>query len=184
MSCAIELVTGPLSVYIAATGEAFPAVAAAPAGNWVLIGGSLGARRYSEDGISILQDVETSDVNSLGSIDPECVLMTGRNLRVTLMMKNLHLDQLRYAFQSNAVTANAADDELDLNVGPDLTVSSILIRGTSKSPQESGFNMQFEFENCIELASKEINFNKEDAAEVALEFRVLAGDQVFRTGHS
>lgn len=188
MSCAAELVTGPLNVYWAPTGEVFPDIDTAPAGNWLAIGShATPSRRYGEDGISILQDVETSDVRSLGSIHPECVLVTAANLRVTLMLKDLSLAQLRAAFNFNTVSAVAgppAHNSMSLDVGTNLTVVSILVRGDTKSPDELTFPLQFEFENCIEIATKDLNFNKEDAAGAALEFRILAGDMIIRAGTS
>lgn len=184
MACAPEIVVAPFDVYWNTQGTAMPAIDADPlaeATPWNLIG-SLGSRRYSEDGVHITWDIETSDVNSVGSIDPECVLPTGRNIAVTVPMFDLSLDQLRLAFNLNAVVDNAgppADRELSMTIG-DLTTFALLVRGDGKSPEPGveglGLNMQFEFPNVIEVGSKDLAFVKDTAATVALEFRILASD--------
>lgn len=183
MSCARELVTAPFDLYWAPTGEAFPDVDTTPAGNWALIG-SLGARRYTEEGVSISSEIETEDFNSLAALDPECVFLTGRDLMVSVVMADISLEQLRIAFNLNTVTEAAgppATRTLPMNIGPELESFALLVRGANKSPEpdaETGQNLQFEFENVIEVASKEITFTKGEPAGVQLEFRVLAGTNV------
>lgn len=182
MACRKELITGALDVWWAPTGEAFPVVGVTPTGNWLQIG-TLGARNYGEEGITLESDVSTNDIRSLESVRPECVVVTEVDMKVTMMLKDMSLAQLRAAFNFNAVTNDAGPPDvntLDLDIGDDLTVVSILLRSDSKSPDFLTGAMQFEFENCIELASKSITFAKEDAAAAALEFRVLAGSSVFR----
>lgn len=181
MSCRPDLVIGYVEVYWAPDGEAFPAIGDAPAGNWTKIG-SQGAASYSEAGVSIQEDKTFSEIKSLKNIDPECMVLTERNLRVTLELKDMSSAQIRLAFNNNAVSDTATGNELDLDVIVDPTVIAILVRGEDKSPDEEGENLQFEFEHCVEVGSRDINFNKEDAAMAALEFRVLAGDKKFIAG--
>jgi hypothetical protein len=177
MSCAKELVTGPVELYWAETGTTFPDIDATPSASWNLIG-TLGSRRYTEDGVSVSWDVETEDFVSLGDIDPECVFLTGRNLMVTVTLADLSLDQIRVALNFNATTDTAGPPstrEISMVVGPELTSVALLIRGTGKSPDFEGGNLQFEFANAIEVGSKEVTFEKGAPAGVSLEFRILAG---------
>ena len=180
MSCAIELVTAPFDLYWAPVGTAFPDVDAVPAAPWTLIG-SGGAVRYSEDGVTVSWDVTTEDVNVLGDIDPVCVNITGRNMMVKVKMLDHSLDQLRLAFNLNAVTVDPGPPEtssLDLDTGSELTSIALLVRGEGKSPEFAGANVQWEFDPVIEVASKELTYVKGQPAGVALEFRVLTGHRM------
>jgi hypothetical protein len=177
MSCAIELVTAPFTLYWAPLETAFPDVDAAPTAPWTQIG-TLGARRYTEEGVSISWDIETEDFVSLGDIDPECVFLTGRNLMVSVTMADLSLDQLRLALNLNTVSDVAGPPpsrQISMTVGPELTAIALLVRGEDKSPEFEGGNLQFQFANVIEVGSKEVTFVKGEPAGVQLEFRVLAG---------
>jgi hypothetical protein len=177
MPCAKELVTGPVELYWAPLETAFPSITAAPSSPWALIG-TLGSRRYTEDGVAIAWDVETEDFVSLGDIDPECVFLTGRNLTVSVTLADLSLAQLRLGLNLNTVSSTAgppSTNELSMLIGPELTSYSLLIRGDAKSPELEGGNLQFEFGNVIEIGSKELTFEKGAPAGVMLEWRVLAG---------
>ena len=182
MACAPEIVVAPFEIWWNVLGTAMPDVDDDPAAEgvpWNLVG-SLGARRYTEEGVRISWDVETSDVNSVGSIDPECVLPTARNIAVAVTMFDLSLDQLRLAFNLNTVSDVAGPPvtrELSMSIG-DLTSFALLVRGEGKSPEPGttglGLNMQFEFPNVIEVGAKELAFTKDTPAGVGFEFRVLA----------
>ena len=181
MSCRETLMLGAGTVYYADIGEAMPDVDAAPGGGWTLIG-TLGARDYDEAGISILSDVNTSDINSLGALRPECVVPTDIDLRVTLSLMDMSTAQLAVAFGFNTVAAEAgppAVNRLSLNMPDNFVAKALLVRFDGKSPDFQTGSAQYEFSNCIELGSKDINYNKESAAMAALEFKILAGDADF-----
>ncbi len=176
-TCAIELVTAPMEIYWSPFGTAFPAINVAPVAPWTLLG-TLGSRRYTDEGVSVSWEIETEDFVSLGDIDPECVFLTGRELTVTVSMADLKLAQLRAGLNFNAVATVVGPPDtktLSMVVGPSLTAVALLVRGAGKSPEFEGGNLQFEFANVIEVGSKEVTFVKGEPAMVALEFRVLAG---------
>lgn len=177
MPCAIELVTGPFEIYWAPTGTAFPDVDAAPSAPWTLLGTG-GSLRYSEDGVTIAWETETEDVDVLGDIDPVCVQVVGRDMRVRVRMLDHSLANLKLAFNNNTPTVDAGPPEtttLDLDVGNDLTQLALLVRGENKSPEVASSNCQWEFDPVVEVASKELTYVKGQPAGVDLEFRVLAG---------
>lgn len=177
MACSIELVTAPFELYWAPTGTAFPDVDAAPTAPWSLIGTG-GSLRYSEDGVTVAWEVETEDVNVLGDIDPVCINITGRDMRVRVRMLDHSLEQLRIAFNLNPVVVDPGPPEtstLSLDTGSELTSMALLVRGEGKSPELLGANVQWEFDPVIEVASKELTYVKGQPAGVDLEFRVLAG---------
>lgn len=183
MACSPELVTAPLELYWAPSGTAFPAVNADPtAASFTLIGTG-GSLNYSEDGISLSWETTTEDVNVLGDIDPVCVVVTGRDMRVSVTMLDHSLDQLRLAFNNNATAQDPGPPSvttLSLDTGSDLTQLALLVRGEGKSPEFAGGNFQWEFDPVVEVAAKELTYVKGQPAGVALEFRVLAGPSSVR----
>lgn len=177
MACSPELVTAPLELYWAPSGTAFPLVNAAPTPTFTLIGTG-GSLNYTEDGIGISSEVTTEDVNSLGDIDPRCIVVTGRDMRVSVTLMDHTLDQIRLAFNNNAVTQDPGPPSvsiLSLDTGSDLTQIALLARGVGKSPEFVGGNFQWEFDPVVEVAAKELAYVKGQPAAVNLEFRVLAG---------
>lgn len=178
MACSPELVTAPLELYWAPTGTAFPAVDADPiAASFVLIGTG-GSLNYSEDGIGITAEVTTEDINVLGDIDPTCLIVTNRDMRVSVTMLDHSLDQVRLAFNNNATSQDPGPPSitiLDLDTGTELTEIALLARGVGKSPEFEGGNFQWEFDPVVEVASKDLSYVKGAPVGVNLEFRVLAG---------
>lgn len=175
MACSPELVTAPFELWWAPSGTAFPAVDADPSPTFTLIGTG-GPLNYSEDGVTVSWEVTTEDVLVLGDIDPACVLVTGRDMRVGVQMLDHSLDQLRIALNNNATTQDPGPPSvtvLDLDTGSDLTQLALLVRGVGKSPEFAGANVQWEFDPVVEVASKELTYVKGQPAGVALEFRVL-----------
>ncbi len=180
----LEILNGPLELYWAPVGEAFPDVDVAPAGNWALIGTS-GSTNYTEDGVSLAYDKSFEVFRGLGNSYPLKAFLTETDGFVRVTMADMTLDQLRMAFNLNAVTAVVgppAIEHFSLDVGSDLTEMALLVRGTGKSPEFDGSNMQFELNRVVETGSHEITFVKGDAANVELEFRMLldASDAVGR----
>lgn len=176
MACDISIVTGGGVLYWADDGTAFPDVDTTPGASWNQIGKNT-SQSYTEAGIHILFDETLSEINSLASIDPECLIRTARNMRVTVEMMDLSLDHLRVGFNFNAVSDETSPTrrELSLDVGTSVAQKALLLRMAGKSPESSGLNLQFEFEHVVEMGAKDISFVKDAAAAVALEFRVLAG---------
>lgn len=178
MACSKEFVTAPLELYWAPSGTAFPAVDADPiAASFVLIGTG-GSLNYSEDGIGITSDVTTEDFNVLGDIDPACVAVTARDMRISVTMLDHSLDQIRLAFNNNATSQDPGPPSvtiLDLDTGSDLTQLALLARGVGKSPEFEGGNFQWEFDPVVEVAAKDLSYVKNAPTGVNLEFRVLAG---------
>lgn len=182
MACSPELVTAPFELWWAPSGSAFPAVDTAPTSPFTLIGTS-GARNYTEDGVTVAWEVTTEDVNVLGDIDPVCVIVTARDMRVRVTMLDHSLDQLRVALNLNTVVTDPgppSTSEISLDTGSDLTTFALLVRGEGKSPELAGANVQWEFDPVIEVAAKELTYIKGQPAGVALEFRVLAAQPAVR----
>ncbi len=168
----IEIVNGPLSLYWAPVGEAFPVVSAAPAGNWLLIGTS-GAFNYTEDGVTVANDKTLEFFRSLASGFPRKSFLTEADINITVIMADLTLTQMRVALNQNTVTVGGAEDSIELDVGLDPVEIALLVRGTGKSPQLLGGNMQYELPRVVEQNSQELGFVKGEPAGVEMMFTVI-----------
>lgn len=174
----LVLVNGPLELWSAPVGEAFPAIDAAPAGNWAKIGTS-GDKNYTEDGVSVSPSQTVEAWRSLGGTFSRKAFRTEEDLIVTVTMADLSLSQVRRALNENAITSTAAGvgvaghDEINLNRGPTVNTIALLVRGTGNSPQFDGGNVQFELDEVYEGGSQEMSFVKGGPVGVLLEFHAL-----------
>lgn len=171
-----QILTGPLEVYWAPTGEAFPTTSAAPAGNWLLIGAS-GSGNYQEDGVVIVSNQTIEPYRPLGESGPVELLRTAEDLMVRVTINDLTLEMVRLAFDTATVTTAAgppATKKIGLYRGAGKVAQvALLVRGVNKSPYLATVNMQFEVPICSHVASYEMAFQKSPPAGVVLEFQAL-----------
>lgn len=168
----LEIINGPLSVYWAPVGESFPAVADAPAGNWALIGTS-GAHNYSEDGVTVSGEKSVEYFRALASGYPRKAFITESDLMVGVTLVDYTLAQLRLALNQNTVTTASPIAHIQLDVGVDVNEIALLVRGTGKSPQFSGGNLQYELPRVVEDGSREWGWIKGDPVGSELNFRLI-----------
>ena len=176
-----NIVNGPLSLYFAAVGTAFPLIDDDPPTDFTLIGTS-GAKNYMEDGVAVAMSQDFEVFRGLGSTTPLKAFRTEEDLVVTVQMADLTLAEVRRALNENAVTNTSASsgipgkDEINLNRGVDVNTIALLVRGIGKSAQFDGGNLQFEFNKVYEGASQEMTFVKGEPAGVLFEFHALEDD--------
>lgn len=177
----LNIVNGPLSLYFAAVGTAFPLVDDDPPTGFTLIGTS-GAKNYMEDGVSVAMNQSIEAFRGLGSTIPLKAFRTEEDLVVTVQMADLTLAEVRRALNENAVTNTSASsgipgkDEINLNRNADVNTIALLVRGLGKSPQFATGNLQFELDKAYEGGSQEMTFVKGEPAGVLLEFHALEDD--------
>ncbi len=177
----LNIVNGPLSLYFAAVGTAFPLVDDDPPTGFTLIGTS-GAKNYMEDGVSVAMNQSIEAFRGLGSTIPLKAFRTEEDLVVTVQMADLTLAEVRRALNENAVTNTSASsgipgkDEINLNRNVDVNTIALLVRGLGKSPQFATGNLQFELDKAYEGGSQEMTFVKGEPAGVLLEFHALEDD--------
>ncbi|KKL56636.1 hypothetical protein LCGC14_2243430 [marine sediment metagenome] len=176
-----NIVNGPLSLYFAAVGTAFPLVDDDPPTGFTLIGTS-GAKNYTEDGVSAAFNQSIEVFRGLGSTTALKAFRTEEDLVISVQMADLTLAEARRALNENAVTNTPAasgvpgTDEIRLDRGVDVNTIALLVRGIGKSAQFEGGNLQFEFDKVYEAASQEMTFVKGEPAGVLLEFHALEDD--------
>lgn len=171
-----EIVAHPFTVYWAPVGESFPAIDAAPAGNWKKVGTS-GNRNYAE-GVTVLHPQTIELVRPGGSTGPVKALRTEEGLIVRFTLWDMLLEQYKMALNSNAVSTTAAGSgtagykEVPTYRGLDVSTLALLVRGDA-SPEGAGWKTQYEIPVCFENGSPEPVFQKGAPAGLALEFMAL-----------
>lgn len=168
----LEIVNGPLDIYWAPVGESFTAIGSSPAGNWAKIGTS-GAHNFSEDGVTITSEKNVEYFRALASGYPRKAFISEADLMVSVAMADLTLSQFRLALNQNIVSSGGGIDQIQMDVGLDVSEIALLVRGTGKSPQFSGSNVQWELPRVVEDGSRELSFVKGEPALVELNFVLI-----------
>jgi hypothetical protein len=172
-----EIIAAPLTLYWAPVGEAFPAIDAAPAGNWVKLGAA-GDRNYSDEGVTLAHEQSIEQFRSAGSTGPVQVSRTEENLMIRVTLWDILLEQYRLALNSNAVATTAAGSgtagfkTLDLYRGLSVARLALLARGVF-SPYGAGWQAQYEAPLVYQSGSPEPVFSKGGPAGLALEFTAI-----------
>ncbi len=177
MPAPFEIIAAPIKVYQAALGEAFPAVEAAVAGNWSLIG-TTGDRNITEDGVTILHEDETERFYSIGGTGPQKVFRIREGLMVQFTLADISLEHYRLVLNANSVTDVAAGGgaagfrRVDMYRGVGVTQHALLLRGTF-SAYGDNWNTQFQIPACFQTGSPEPVFMKGLPAALAFEFTAI-----------
>lgn len=173
-----EVIQGPMTLYVAPVGEAFPDVDAAPAGNWDTVGTS-GARNYKEDGVTVTLSQTLGHFRGLGSTMIIKSIRTEEDVMVSVVIADMSLEQVSLALNSNTVTATAAasgvpgNKAIQLERGADVAQMAVLARGASPY-FASGF-AQFELLKAVVEGEPEMVWTKSgDPVGVELTFRCQA----------
>lgn len=169
-----EIVVGPLKVYVAVTGTAFPLVDAAPAVAWKLLGKS-GEGNYSEDGITLTHEQTFQQFRTLGSTGPLKASRTEENLMLAFQLQDLSLEQYARALNDVTVTLTAGPPSrrsIPLRQGFDVAVFALLARGAGLSPY-GNFPVQLEVPRVYQSANPAPVFSKGGVAALELTFTAL-----------
>jgi hypothetical protein len=161
-----EIIAGPATVYVAPVGEAFPAVNAAPAGNWVSLGDTEGGVTITHD-----QTVELLRVDQYPG--PQKAIRSEEGLMVAFSLANLTLEQYARALNVVTVTTNVGpphEREIPLRQGFDVNQRAMLIRGPSPYMDA---NLQYEVPIVVQTASPSPVFVRDDKAVLDCEWVAL-----------
>lgn len=177
MADALELLAGPITLYLAPLGTAFPLVSAAPGAAWVKVGTN-GASNYDEDGVNVGGDESIEDWRGLGSTGPLKSWRTEETLTIGLTLRDATPAQVKLAFNNNTVTATAAalgvpgTEKMGLRKGPKVARRAALLRAQQSPLMEVGA-MQFEVPIVRFGSASEMTFEKGTPVGTELEFVAL-----------
>ena len=173
-----EILAGPLTLYLAPVGTAFPLINVVPAAAWVRVGTN-GDANYDDDGIVVSHVQKTETARPAGLTAPVKAWRTEEDLMIMVKLWDLTLEQYRTALNAAAVTTVAAAasvagiKRIGLSQGQEVTTYALLARGLS-SPYGDGFNLQYEVPRCFASANQKPVFKKGKPAGLELEFTALA----------
>ncbi|MEO9612634.1 MAG: hypothetical protein ABJG86_09725 [Nitratireductor sp.] len=177
MPAPFEIIAAPFIAYFAPLGEAFPAIDAVPAGNWVKIGTS-GDLSYDPEGVTVRHNQTVNPVRPLGSTGAVKAFRQEEDLVVAFTLWDVSLESYRLAVNSNEVTTTAAGagtagfKALSFYQGEQVATMALLLR-SDVSPYGDGMKMQYEVPYCYLSGNPEPKFRKGEPAGLALEFSSL-----------
>lgn len=172
-----EIIAQPYTLYLGAAGDVFPTLDEDPGVGWLKVGSS-GDRNYTEDGVTVAHDQSEEFFRSLGSTGPMKAFRTEEDLKVSLMVADLTLEQYAIALNDNAVTTVAPGagtvgyKKIGLSRGADVTQYALLVRGLTASAYGNRM-AQYEIPYCVQSGAQELTFQKGTPAALALEFTAL-----------
>lgn len=165
-----EIIARPLELWVAPAGESFPAVGAAPVGNWVLLGKS-GDKSYTEDGVTIQLAQTIEEWTPAGSTMAVKAFRTNEQVLIGVTIADITAENLKVALNGNTVTSALDESELSLIQGMDVEEYALLARGMS--PYDNAKAGQFQVPRCYQAAEPEVTFQKGEPAAVELSFASL-----------
>jgi len=168
-SAPFEIIAAPFTLWLAPVGTAFPELAADPAADWVKVGTS-GDLNYTEEGVKVQHSQSVEVWRALGSTGPRKAFRSNEDLKVSLTLADLSLEQYAIALNHNTVTEDAGQRSIGLSRGLIVAQRALLVRGVS--PYEDGV-AQFEVPVAVQTGSPEVVGRKNEPASLALEWTAL-----------
>lgn len=187
-----EIITSPLTAYIAPIGEAFPKLHEAPSGNWEKIGTN-GARSYDEGGLTVAHSKSYSKIKTAGGTGPVKAVLESEDVMFRLNLLDMTAEAYSLALNGNLVSTVAAGAGtfgykkvgLSQSVGRTREFA-LLCRGLS--PYNEAYPLQYCIPRCFDSGNAQPIFRKGGSgAALALELTALedlsAADETERLGY-
>ncbi len=167
-----EVIGSPMDFYIAPAGEARPALASAPAGNWVQLG-LRGKYSFSEEGIGVNSPAAYNYFRSYGSAAPTKAFRSEEDVMFQVSLADLTLESLANAFNQLAEDVIESGYKRTLNLSRGLSVLTAAILARGPSPYMDGGTAQFWVPNACNVSSPEIKVRRDNATIYAMEWRAV-----------
>jgi hypothetical protein len=171
-----EIVSGPLTLWLAPVGTAFPAIDEAPAVAWKMIGQS-GTKNYSEDGVSVSHAQSINKARGAGSVGGRKAFRTEEDMGITVTLWDNTLEMYALALHGDAPVATAAGagsagfKTIGLSRGAEVKQYALLARGMSAYDEVMA--AQYEVPRCYQAASPTVLYNKGVPAGIELNWDAL-----------
>lgn len=171
-----ELLSCPLTLYIAPIGTAVPLVDTAPANPWVQIGTN-GDLDYDSTGLTVTHNQTLATWTSVGSTGPSAVWRTDEQLEVSVTLADTSATQYAVALNDVAVTTIAAttgapgESDVPMLQGTTVAIFALLCRGLSALNQT--LNAQYAIPAVYQAANPAPVYKKGAPAELALTFATI-----------
>jgi hypothetical protein len=175
-----EVIGAPLELWFAPVGTAFTLIDTIPTSPWTLLGTS-GDLSYDEDGITIEHAQSVDPWRPLGDAGPRKYFRTEEDVKISVVIADMTLEQLKHALNENTVTTvppgvgTAGYKKIGLSRGLTIATQALLCRATGYSPY-GVFNLQYEFPRVVNTGSSAPNWKRSEPALLALEFMGLVDE--------
>lgn len=182
MAAPEEILAFPLNVYLAVVGTAFPAVDAAPAIAWTLLGAG-GDLNYDDSGVVVSHAETVFDFTPAGSTMPAKRFRTGESLLTKLTLVDLSPEQYAKVMNNAQLTTvatgvgTAGEKHFSLFRGDQVNSFAVLLRGVSSV--DNTLTMQYEVPKAYVSVNGDATFNKGVATSLPIEIQMIrhaAGD--------
>lgn len=172
-----EILAGPLELFLAAVGEAFPDISTSPpGGNWEKLGQS-GDENYTDDGVSVnlTQSIET--FIPAGATLPVKAFRTEEGVEITVTVADVRPEVMTLALNDNDSTAGTSPDTVTLALLRGLEVSEYALLARGASPEVADGVGQFQVPRCYMSSDGiELVYKKGEPVGVELTFMALKPD--------
>jgi len=172
-----QILIAPFTVYTAPTGEAFPEIDAAPAGNWSLLGQG-GASDYPEgSAVEIVKEQDIFTQYSEGSTGPRKQSRTQERLTIRISSMDMALENLTKAIQGVTPDVQTVDTgtpgykSIGLFAGVTVNNVAVLVRG--QSSYDNTLNLQYNLPVAAQVGNITISGQKGASSLIAFEFMAL-----------
>lgn len=174
-----EIISGPATVYIAATGTAMTAINVTPSGGWSSLG-------YTDGGVTVrkTQSVELLTVDQFTG--PVKAIRSEEGLEIEFELAQCTLDNYLKVLNNVTVTTGGSPVTKSgpMHLGFDVQRWALLIRGASPY---GAWNLQWEVPVVVQTDEPEISLVKDDKATIKCTFTALedlsAGSDDLRFGN-
>jgi len=169
-----EIIVGPLEMWAASAVEAEDDVDATPSGNWGKIGTS-GDESYDEAGISINHTQTLRYTRAVGATGPLKANRQSEDLTIGFNLMDLSAAQYTKLLNNTTKSTDTSPniDYIGLRRGPDVTVLSLIARGTGLSPSGASLNIQYYVPRAVQSGDLSPTFNKDGDAMLSAVFTAL-----------
>ena len=171
-----EIIGAPFTLWVADTGTAFPALDAEPAVGWTKIGTN-GDRNYSEEGVTVSHSQTLNYARPAGATGPVKAFRTEEDLRISLTLWDITLEQYAFAMNRNTVSTVAAGEgtvgskSIGIYRGTQVREMALLLRGISA--YDAAMVAQYEVPRAVDAGSPQIKYSKGVPAGLAIEFMAM-----------
>jgi len=171
-----ELLSCPLTLWVAPIGTAVPLVDTTPTGAWVQVGVN-GANDYDSTGLTVTHNQTLATFTPVGTTAPVAVWRTDEQLEVSVTLADTTASAYALTMNNVAVTTVSAttglpgESDVPLLQGPTVAVFALLARGLSALNQT--LNAQYSIPAVYQSANPAPVYKKGAPAELSLTFATI-----------
>lgn len=171
-----ELLSCPLTLFLAPIGTPVPVLDIVPANPWVQLGVN-GNLDYDSTGLTVTHNQTQATWTSVGSTAPSAVWRTDEQLEIAVTLADSTASAYAVALNNVAVTTVTAttgapgESDIPLLQGPNVAIFALLARGLSALNQT--LNAQYAIPAVYQAANPAPVYKKGAPAELALTFATI-----------